>query len=98
MNLSQAYLQDRQQWLEEGKLEGLQEGKLEGLQEGKLEGLQEGKLQLIENLLKVRFQNIDDELKQVLPMMLNLPDDELSPLLLTLNREELLMRFKSELN
>ena len=30
MNLSQAYLQDREQWLQEGKLEGLLEGLLEG--------------------------------------------------------------------
>jgi hypothetical protein len=37
MNLSQAYLQDREQWLQEGRLEGRLEGQLEGRLEGQLE-------------------------------------------------------------
>ncbi len=90
MNLSPAYLEDRQQWLEEGRLEG----EFQGVIKGRLEA----KLQLIENLLKVRFQSIDDELKQVIPLMVKLPDEDLSRLLLNLNREELLIRFKPELN
>jgi hypothetical protein len=74
MNLSPAYLEDRQQWIEEAKL------------------------QLIENLLKVRFQGLDEDLKRIIPEMVKLPDEELSRLLLTLSREELLIRFRSELN
>ena len=45
MNLSPAYLKQREEWKQEGKLEGIQEGKLEGIQEGKLEGIREGKLE-----------------------------------------------------
>jgi hypothetical protein len=82
MNLSPAYLEDRQQWLEEGRLEGRLEGEF----------------QLIENLLKVRFQGLDEDLKRIIPEMVKLPDEELSRLLLTLSREELLIRFRSELN
>jgi len=69
MNLSPAYLQDRQQWQLSAKL------------------------QLIENLLKVRFQGLDDDLKQVIPVLAELPDEELSSVLLTLNKEQLLIRF-----
>ncbi len=102
MNLSPAYLEDRQQWLEEGRLEGefqgVIKGRLEGEFQGVIKGRLEAKLQLIENLLKVRFQSIDDELKQVIPLMVKLPDEDLSRLLLNLNREELLIRFKPELN
>jgi hypothetical protein len=90
MNLSPAYLQDRQQWLEEGRVEG----EFQGVIKGRFEA----KLQLIENLLKVRFQGIDEELKQIIPEMVKLPDEELSRLLLTLSREELLIRFRNELN
>ncbi|NES84055.1 MAG: hypothetical protein F6K10_23075 [Moorea sp. SIO2B7] len=77
MNLSPAYLQERQQWILEGSLEGKREGKI----------------QLIENLLKIRFQGLDEDLQNIIPRMVTLSDEELSRLLLTLEREELLAKF-----
>ncbi|NEP81031.1 MAG: flagellar assembly protein H [Okeania sp. SIO3B3] len=50
----------------------------------------------IENLLKVRFNFLDDQLREIIQPMLSLSPEELAPLLLQLSREELLARFKSE--
>jgi hypothetical protein len=86
MNLSPAYLQDREQWLREGRVEGRVEGRLEGRVEAKRE--------LIENFFKVRFQTLDQELEGIIPTMIQIPTNELTPLLLNLNREQLLKRFK----
>jgi len=47
----------------------------------------------VENLLRVRFGEIDAELEAIIASMLQLPHQELTPLLLTLSREELLERF-----
>jgi hypothetical protein len=82
MNLSPAYLQDREQWLREGRVEGRVEGELKA------------KRELIENFFKVRFQILDQELEGIIPTMLQIPTNELTPLLLNLNREQLLKRFK----
>ena len=97
MNLSPAY----ESWLEEtltkGRAEGLREGKVEGLREGrvegKVEGLREGRMNLVQNLLAVKFGGVDEQLEKVINPMLDLPAEELSRLILTLNREELLTRF-----
>ncbi|MEB3829092.1 hypothetical protein LKK83_16540, partial [Phormidium sp. CCY1219] len=72
--------------------EAVQEGRQEGLQEGRQEGLQEGRRQMIENLLQVRFGQMDNELSSVIEPLLQLPTQELTRLLLTLSREELLQR------
>jgi len=53
----------------------------------------EGKREKVENLLKVRFGEVDQELADKIASMLELPPHELTPLLLTLSREELLERF-----
>ena len=53
----------------------------------------EGKREKVENLLKVRFGEVDQELADKIASMLELPHQELTPLLLTLSREELLERF-----
>lgn len=79
MNLSPAYLQWREQTLEEGK------------QEGK----QEGRQQMVENLIIVRFGSLDQELANAIASLLQLPTEELTRVLLTLSREELLERFGS---
>ncbi|MEQ9236197.1 hypothetical protein [Coleofasciculus sp. E2-BRE-01] len=47
----------------------------------------------MENLLRVRFGEIDVELAGAIAAMLELPHQELTLLLLTLSREELLERF-----
>jgi hypothetical protein len=74
MNLSPAYLQQREEW--------------------KQEGLTEGRREMIENLLLVRFGKLDEEIKGVIAQLLQLPTEDLTPLLLNLSREELLQRFR----
>ncbi|GAA6615091.1 hypothetical protein [Scytonema sp. NUACC26] len=60
------------------------------------QGLQEGQRQVVENLLKVRFGVLDEELSGIVEPMLQLPSNEYSILLLqlsSLSREDLLARF-----
>ena len=93
MNLSPAYQYWREKTLQEGKQEGRQEGKQEGRQEGKRQGRLEERRQMVESLLKVRFDSLDEELSGAIAPMLQLPPQELTRLLLTLSREELIERF-----
>jgi hypothetical protein len=81
MNLSPAYLQQREEW----KLEGRQEGTLEE------------RYSLIASLLEGRFGNLDEELSSLVEQIAKLPISERTQLLLslaTLSREELLQRFR----
>jgi hypothetical protein len=55
--------------------------------------LSAGGREKVENLLRVRFGEIDAELADKIASMLQLPHQELTPLLLTRSREELLERF-----
>ncbi|MFB2969910.1 hypothetical protein ACE1CD_13120 [Aerosakkonema sp. BLCC-F183] len=55
--------------------------------------LQEGRREMVENLLQIRFSSVDEVLAGAIPSMLQLPSQELTRLLLTLSREELLERF-----
>jgi hypothetical protein len=67
-------------------------------QEARAEAVQEGQRLVLENLLRVRFGNLDNELSRTIDNLLNLPIDEYSRLLLHLNnlsREELLARFNN---
>ncbi|GAA6615087.1 hypothetical protein [Scytonema sp. NUACC26] len=60
------------------------------------QGLQQGQRQVVENLLKVRFGFLDEELSSIVEPMLQLPSNEYSSLLLqlsSLSREDLLARF-----
>lgn len=57
------------------------------------EAVEEGKRQMVENLLRVRFGALDQELSNAIAHLLQLPTEELSRVLLTLSREELLKRF-----
>ncbi len=89
MNLSPAYLQQREEW----KLEGRQEGRQEGKQEGTLEG----QLSVIASLLEGRFGTLDAELSGLVEQIAQLPLDERTQLLLSLSnlsREQLLERLR----
>jgi len=77
MELSPAYLQ----WREETLREGMQEG------------IQTERRATIENLLRVRFGSLDDELSAIITQLLELLPEEFTRLLLQLSREELLNRF-----
>ncbi|MDK3155525.1 hypothetical protein QPK87_02870 [Kamptonema cortianum] len=57
------------------------------------EGQQEGRQQMVENFLRARFGEIDVTLSPIVAPLLQLPPEELAPLLLTLSREELIARF-----
>jgi hypothetical protein len=79
MNLSPAYLKQREEWKQEGK------------QEGNLEG----QLSLIANLLEGRFGSLDSELSGLVEQIAKLSISERTQLLLSLSnlsREQLLER------
>ena len=67
----------------------------EGLQEGLQEGEKKGISLMIESILINRFGEIDDSLQAIIPQMLKLSTEELTPLLLSLSREDLLARFST---
>ncbi|MFK0733400.1 MAG: hypothetical protein ACFKPT_14680 [Gloeotrichia echinulata GP01] len=79
MTLSQAYLE----WEEKTERRGIQQG------------IQEGQRLVVENLLKVRFGEVDEQLASIIPDLLDLPTEEYTPLLLQFSREELLARFEN---
>ncbi|MEQ8468068.1 hypothetical protein [Coleofasciculus sp. E1-EBD-02] len=60
---------------------------------GRDQRLGEGGREKVENLLRVRLGEVDQELAGAIASILELPHQELTPLLLTLSREELLERF-----
>jgi hypothetical protein len=57
------------------------------------EAQREGQRRVVENLLKVRFGELDDQLTAIIEPVLELPPEEFTRLLLQLSREELLARF-----
>ncbi|MBD2612047.1 MAG: hypothetical protein RMY62_012070 [Nostoc sp. ZfuVER08] len=81
MRLAPLYQQDREQAIQEGKQQGIQQG------------IQQGERLVVENLLKVRFGEIDNQLQAIIEPLLSLPIEEFTPLLLHLSREELIDRF-----
>nr|WP_287168935.1 MULTISPECIES: hypothetical protein [unclassified Microcystis] len=83
MNLSPAYLKQREDW----KIEGKQEGTLEG------------QLSLIASLLEGRFGTLDSELSGLVEQIAQLPISERTGLLLSLvnlSRSELLERLRKD--
>ncbi|MEA5551714.1 hypothetical protein VB713_12105 [Anabaena cylindrica UHCC 0172] len=89
MNLSPAYLKQREEW----RQEGLQEGRQEGRQEGSLDGQR----LMVVSLLAGRFGALDEELlSKIVNSIMELSLTERTDLLLNLSnisREELLARF-----
>ena len=74
MKFSPAYLQQREEAIQEG--------------------IQQERKQWVKEILKFRFDSIDEELTSIIEALLQLPPKELIPVLLTLSREELLQRFR----
>ncbi|MGL5195383.1 MAG: hypothetical protein ACRC8Y_17515 [Chroococcales cyanobacterium] len=85
MNLSPAYLQLRE--------EAVQQGVQQGIQQGVAQGVEQHRKKTVQNILKSRFGSIDEELTSIIEVSLQVSDEELIPLLLNLSREELLQRF-----
>ncbi|MFN6517366.1 MAG: hypothetical protein RMY29_023075 [Nostoc sp. CreGUA01] len=82
MRLAPLYQQDREQAIKEGEQRGIQQG------------VQQGERLVVENLLKVRFGEIDNQLQAIIEPLLALPPEEFTRLLLYLSREELIDRFR----
>lgn len=59
------------------------------------EATQQGERLVVENLLKVRFGVLDEELSAIIEPLLALSPEEFTPLLLELSREDLLKRFRN---
>lgn len=53
----------------------------------------EGERLVVENLLRVRFGSLDNELRAIISPLLALLPEEFTPLLMQLSREELIARF-----
>ena len=73
----------------------LESAKLSGLQQGIQQGLQQGERLVVDNLLRVRFGTVDEDLAGIIDSLLSLPPAEFTPLLMQLSREELIDRFRS---
>ena len=57
-------------------------------------GMQLERQAVIENMLKVRFGEVDEPLNAIISELLELPVEDYTRLLLQLSREELLARFQ----
>ncbi|MBU7586477.1 MAG: hypothetical protein KAF91_27040 [Nostoc sp. TH1S01] len=62
-------------------------------QQDREQAIQQGERLVVENLLKVRFGELDNQLQAIIEPLLALPAEEFTPLLLQLSREELIARF-----
>ncbi len=76
--------------------EALAEGEEQGLERGLERGLQEGERLVVENLLRVRFGELDPPLQAIINSILQLSPEEFTPLLLQYSKQELLKRFPPE--
>ncbi|WP_313950116.1 hypothetical protein [Nostoc sp. FACHB-110] len=62
-------------------------------QQDREQAIQQGERLVVENLLKVRFGELDNQLQAIIEPLLALSPEEFTPLLLQLSREELITRF-----
>ena len=63
-------------------------------QQAEQRGEQLAERRIVENLLRVRFGQLDDELSAIIEPLLALSPEEFTPFLVQLSREELLARFR----
>lgn len=71
----------------------------EAIQQGIQQGIQTERRTLLENLLRFRFESLDDELVEIIEPWIELPTEEFTSLVLQLSqlsREDLLARFRDE--
>jgi len=73
-----------------------QEALAEGEEQGLERGLQEGERLVVENLLRVRFGELDPEIQAIISRILQLSPEEFTPLLLHCSKQQLLKRFPPE--
>ncbi len=92
MELSPLYLQR----LEDATQAGVQQGIQQGVQQGIQQGVQQGQRLMVESMLQVKFGVIDEELSQIIEPLIQLEPLERTQLIMLLNREELLARFRRQ--
>lgn len=85
MELSPLYLQR----LEDATQRGIQQGIQQGIQEG----IQRAQRLMVENLLQVKFSEIDEELAQIIEPLIQLEPLDRTRLIMLLDRSQLLARF-----
>jgi predicted transposase/invertase (TIGR01784 family) len=73
-----------------------QEALAEGEERGLERGLERGERLVVENLLRVRFGELDPPLQAIISRILQLSPEEFTPLLLHCSKQELLKRFSPE--
>jgi predicted transposase/invertase (TIGR01784 family) len=73
-----------------------QEALAEGEKQGLERGLERGERLVVENLLRVRFGELDPPLQAIISRILQLSPEEFTPLLLHCSKQELLKRFSPE--
>jgi predicted transposase/invertase (TIGR01784 family) len=73
-----------------------QEALAEGEERGLERGLERGERLVVENLLRVRFGELDPEIQAIISRILQLSPEEFTPLLLHCSKQELLKRFPPE--
>lgn len=96
MRLLPLYQQKKEQFRQEGIQEGIQQG----IQQGEERGTQRERQTIVENLLRARFESMDEELAGVVNPLMALSPEEFAALALqlsALSREELLARFPKTL-
>ncbi len=64
----------------------------QGIQQGAQQGAQQERRQISENLLRTRFGSLDTELLAAIEQLIQLPAEELAPLLIELSRQGLLAK------
>jgi len=81
---------------QEALAEGEERGLERGLEQGLERGLEQGERLVVENLLRVRFGELDPEIQAIISRILQLSPEEFTPLLLQCSKQELLNQFPPE--
>jgi len=93
MRLSPLYEQRLAEATQQGIEQGIERGIERGIEQGIGQGVRQGQRIFVENLLRAKFGELDEELTAIIEPLLALPPADSTALLLHLSRAELLARF-----
>jgi len=71
----------------------LSQAYLEWEQSTEQRGEQQGERKVVEALLKTRFGTLDQDLRAIIPQILQLPTEDYTPLLIQMSRDQLIQQF-----
>lgn len=74
-------------------LQRLEDATQRGIQQGIQQGIQRAQRLMVENLLQVKFSEIDEELAQIIEPLIQLEPLDRTRLIMLLDRSQLLARF-----